>query len=54
VRSASLWAQLLGLANVVVEGVEFDESEQAVVVSVRPRKAAKRQLWLLREALPRL
>lgn len=42
-RSARLWAGLLGLAKVVVEGVEFDEAEQAVVVSVRPRKATKRR-----------
>ncbi len=38
VRSARVGAQLLGLGKVVVEGVEFDE--QAVVVSVRPRKAS--------------
>jgi transposase len=43
VRSASLWARLLGLSKVVVEGVEFDEYEQVVVVSVRPRKATKRR-----------
>ena len=43
VRSTRLWAGLLGLVKVVVEGVEFDEVEQAVVVSVRPRKAAKRR-----------
>ena len=42
-RSARLWAGLLGLAKVVVEGVEFDEAEQAVVLSVRPRKATKRR-----------
>ena len=42
-RSARLWARLLGLVKVVVEDVEFDEAEQAVVVSVRPRKATKRR-----------
>ena len=42
-RSTRLWARLLGLVRVVVEGVEFDEDEQAVVVSVRPRKATKRR-----------
>ena len=42
-RSTRLSAGLLGLVKVVVEGVEFDEVEQAVVVSVRPRKAAKRR-----------
>ncbi len=40
VRSTRVGAQLLGLGKVVVEGVEFDEDEQAVVVSVRPRKAS--------------
>ena len=42
-RSARLWAQLLGLVKAVEEGVEFDEVEQAIVVSVRPRKATKRR-----------
>ncbi len=42
-RSTTLWARLLGLVHVVVEGVEFDEAEEAVVVSVRPRKATKRR-----------
>ena len=43
VRSARLWARLLGLSRVVVECVDFDEAEEAVVVSVRPRKATKRR-----------
>jgi transposase len=34
---------LLGLETAVVEGVEFEEDEQAVVVSVRPGKAARRR-----------
>lgn len=42
-RSARLWAALLGLVAVVVEGVGFDEHAGAVVVSVRPRKATKRR-----------
>lgn len=42
-RSARVWAGLLGLVRAVVEGVEFDEVEQVVVVSVRPRKATKRR-----------
>ena len=42
-RSARLWAGLLGLAKVVVEDVEFDEVEQVLVVSARPRKATKRR-----------
>jgi transposase len=43
VRSARLWARLLGLETAVVEGVEFVEQEQAVVVSVRPGKATRRR-----------
>src|SRR5674536_159838 len=43
VRSARLWAGLLGLVKVVVEDVEFDEVEQVLVVSARPRKATKRR-----------
>ena len=42
-RSARVWARLLGLGKVVVEDVEFDEDEAAIVVSVRPRKATKRR-----------
>ena len=42
-RSATLWARMLGLSKAVVEGVEFDEVEQTIVVSVRPRKATKRR-----------
>ena len=42
-RSAKLWAGLLGVVKAVVEGVDFDEAEEAIVVSVRPRKATKRR-----------
>ena len=42
-RSARLWAALLGLVAVVVESVDFDADADAVVVSVRPRKATKRR-----------
>lgn len=42
-QSTTLWARLLGLVNAVVEDVCFDEVEECVVVSVRPRKASKRR-----------
>ena len=42
-RSAMLWARMRGLGKAVVESVEFDEDEQTIVVSVRPRKATKRR-----------
>src|SRR5664280_2509222 len=41
--SCCLKAGLLGLDKVVVEDVEFDEVEQVLVVSARPRKATKRR-----------
>lgn len=40
-RSARLWARLAGVERAVVETVEFDEGAEAVVVSVRLRKAAR-------------
>jgi len=43
VRSTTLWARLLGLVNAVVEDVCFDDLEECVVVSVRPRNATKRR-----------
>ena len=42
VRSTMLWARLLRLVKAVVEDVCFDEAEECIVVSVRPRKATKR------------
>ncbi len=42
-RSGRLWQRLLGLERTVVEGVEFDEDADAVVVSVRPRKGARQR-----------
>ncbi len=42
-QSTILWARLLGLVKAVVEDVEFDEVAECVVVSVRPRKGAKRR-----------
>src|SRR5680860_1376396 len=38
-----LWARLLGLVKAVVEDVVFDEDDECIVVSVRPRKATKRR-----------
>jgi transposase len=43
VRSARLWARLLGVEQAVVERVAFDEDGEALVVAVRPRKGAKRR-----------
>jgi len=43
VRSTTLWARLLGVVKAVVEDVAFDEDDECIVVSVRPRKATKRR-----------
>lgn len=42
-RNARLWQQVLGVAGAVVEAVVFDEDDDAIVVSVRPRKGARRR-----------
>ena len=42
-RNASVWQRVLGLARTVIEGVVFDEDAAAIVVSVRPRKGARRR-----------
>ncbi|HEY9376202.1 MAG TPA: ISL3 family transposase [Jiangellaceae bacterium] len=42
-RNARLWQRVLGLVRTVVEGVEFDEDADAVVVSVRPCKGGRRR-----------
>ena len=42
-RNASVWARLVGLARAVIEGVVFDDDVEALVVSVRPRRGARRR-----------
>jgi len=41
VRTARLWRGLLGVEQTVIEGVEFDEDDEAVVAHVRPRKGSR-------------
>jgi transposase len=41
VRNKSVWERACGLAETVVEGVEFDDAADAVVVSVRPAARAR-------------
>jgi transposase len=43
VRDATLWQRVLGVARIVIERVEFDDDDGAVVVSVRPRKRARQR-----------
>ncbi|WP_345141506.1 transposase, partial [Dactylosporangium darangshiense] len=47
-RSARLWAGLLGVDKAVVERVEFDEDEGVVVVSVRPGRGQRRRCGVCR------
>ncbi|MDH6466468.1 transposase [Micromonospora sp. A200] len=42
-RSARVWAGLLGVEQAVVEGVEFDPDESVLVARVRVRKGASRR-----------
>lgn len=42
-RNARVWQRALGLARAVIEAVVFDEDDDAIVVSVRPRKGARRR-----------
>ena len=40
-RTARLWRRLLGVEQIVIESIEFDEDVEGVVVRVRPRKRAR-------------
>ncbi len=56
-RSASrlptwVWARLLGVEQVVVEDVEFEEATGALVVSVRLRRRDRRQCGICRRRSP--
>jgi transposase len=52
VRSARLWARLLGVERTVVEGVEFDEEAGALVVAVRPCRGERRRCGICRRRCP--
>jgi len=44
VRNATVWAGVFGVEQAtVIDGVEFDEESESIVVSVRPRKGAKQR-----------
>jgi transposase len=43
VRLAKLWQRLVGVERTVVEGVVFDEEDEVILTSVRPRKGATRR-----------
>ena len=44
-RAASLWAQIVGVQKAVVESVEFDEVDDALIISVRPVKGERVSVW---------
>lgn len=45
--ASTVWRQVLGVDNrTVIEDVDFDETGEAVVASVRPRRPAKRRCGL--------
>ena len=47
-RGSRVWARLVGVEQVVVESVRFDEAADAVVVSVRLRRRAARRCGVCR------
>jgi transposase len=52
VRNAKLWERLLGVERTVVEDVVFDEDEEVIVASVRPRKGATRRCGICERRCP--
>jgi transposase len=52
VRSARVWARLLGVEKTVVERVEFDEDEAVIVASVRPGRGQRRRCGVCRRRSP--
>jgi transposase len=52
VRNAKLWERLLGVERTVIDGVVFDEDDEVIVASVRPRKGAKRRCGICAKRCP--
>ena len=51
-RNAKLWERLLGVERTVIDGVVFDEDDEVIVASVRPRKGAKRRCGICAKRCP--
>lgn len=51
-RFAKLWQRLLGVERTVVEDVAFDEDDEVIVASVRPRKGARRRCGICQRRCP--
>jgi transposase len=52
VRFTKVWQKLLGVEATVVEDVVFDEDEEVIVASVRPRKGATRRCGICQVRCP--
>ena len=52
-RNARLWERLLGVERTVVDGVVFNEDDEAIVASVRPRRGATRRCGICEHRCPR-
>ena len=53
-RNATVWAGVLGVENsTVIDGVEFEDESESVVVSVRPRQGATRRCGVCQRRCPR-
>jgi transposase len=53
VQNARVWERLLGVEATVVDGVVFDDDEEVIVASVRPRKGATRRCGICSRRCPR-
>ena len=52
-RNKSVWERACGLTETVVEGVEFDDMADAIVVSVRPTARGRGRCGQCRRRSPR-
>lgn len=53
-RNATVWAAMFGVEkSTVIDGVEFEDESESIVVSVRPRKGAARRCGLCQRRCPR-
>ena len=53
-RNATVWAGMFGVeSSTVIDGVEFEDESESIVVAVRPRKGATRRCGLCQRRCPR-
>ncbi len=51
-RNARIWEKLLGLDQAIVDGVSFDEDNESIVASVRPRAGARSRCGICARRCP--